>query len=884
MYYRGTMPRTGSDDGKVGGGGGALPVEERVEADGTVYIVTKTKRGREVKTLKSKWEQEQASIARKKTLKEKSLLRQKERGGVENEHNSELCSICREHECAASFIQDLERAEQGNGTEVAAKGSETPARDAGETGGGAPPSPTNVQDGPSPSDLLMCDGPCLRSFHIGCIESSDNALPEVNFSSSDHVGKKWYCNDCDSQSYECAVCHNYGARIVPGGKATRDGVKKCTRDDCGRFFHPKCLQELQEKFVSQISSNSILENDAQTKGFKEGECPAHTCATCGTYERMGAGRGKLHRLYCCGSCPTAYHWLCITPFCQANKSHVNCPDHFGGHLPRPHFRDVKKELMQAERRRQKEEKRRAAAARKEARRLERERERQEREELRRLKQVAKEERDRILELKREERQKEIERLRELEAKHQAELAARVVVFPDLTPFFPRTVPRTQMTQDKGHFRLKKSIITEVNSKPHPFKKIRKNIYLRSKPKINNMEDAGTCTCTSQCVVGKCSNSQLFMECCEALNTKIGSNCNVGKGNCLNRRLQDRAWANTKPFNTHTHGWGLKANEDIKSGSLIIEYNGEVVNEVEANRRLAEQKENGDRHVYMMQLSNDCVIDARHRGNISRLINHSCDPNCQLQRWVVGTETRIAIVAIKNLSEGVELTYDYQLSANEEFKCLCGTKKCRGTLRAIVGQVKEANELRQQKKEEKHLSLVELHEKRGWIKRKDMKRIEKENAAREKKMKEIQEQRRKGKKRRLNLFGSRYVPSNRRIEIDGEGGRAGGGKRGKKSKGVLGTPSEMLQRNQYHDASHEIKDGPTEKDYYIMQEHASEFPKSASKVFLWRNVRKGANFLQRWKLRTVDVAVKKRKLLSHARDNMRASTIVNWQGGGNMFNV
>ena len=80
MYYRGTMPRTGSDDGKVRGGGGALPVEERVEADGTVYIVTKTKRGREVKTLKSKWEQEQASIARKKALKEKSLLRQKERG------------------------------------------------------------------------------------------------------------------------------------------------------------------------------------------------------------------------------------------------------------------------------------------------------------------------------------------------------------------------------------------------------------------------------------------------------------------------------------------------------------------------------------------------------------------------------------------------------------------------------------------------------------------------------------------------------------------------------------------------------------------------------------------------------------------------------------
>ena len=43
----------------------------------------------------------------------------------------------------------------------------------------------------------------------------------------------------------------------------------------------------------------------------------------------------------------------------------------------------------------------------------------------------------------------------------------------------------------------------------------------------------------------------------------------------------------------------------------------------------------------------------------RFANHSCDPTCELQKWSVCGEPRIALVSKRALSEGSEVTYNYQ---------------------------------------------------------------------------------------------------------------------------------------------------------------------------------------------------------------------------------
>ncbi len=60
--------------------------------------------------------------------------------------------------------------------------------------------------------------------------------------------------------------------------------------------------------------------------------------------------------------------------------------------------------------------------------------------------------------------------------------------------------------------------------------------------------------------------------------------------------------------------------------------GEVVSDVECERRMQVAKQTGEPHFYMMELSPGLIIDARDKGNVARLINSSCGPNCQSQKW------------------------------------------------------------------------------------------------------------------------------------------------------------------------------------------------------------------------------------------------------------
>ncbi|XKL60654.1 hypothetical protein PGB90_007711 [Kerria lacca] len=62
----------------------------------------------------------------------------------------------------------------------------------------------------------------------------------------------------------------------------------------------------------------------------------------------------------------------------------------------------------------------------------------------------------------------------------------------------------------------------------------------------------------------------------------------------------------------------------------------------------------------MSLKSDCIIDATVKGNFSRFINHSCEPNAETQKWTVQGELRIGFFSKRSISAGEEITFDYQL--------------------------------------------------------------------------------------------------------------------------------------------------------------------------------------------------------------------------------
>ena len=69
------------------------------------------------------------------------------------------------------------------------------------------------------------------------------------------------------------------------------------------------------------------------------------------------------------------------------------------------------------------------------------------------------------------------------------------------------------------------------------------------------------------------------------------------------------------------------------------------------------------------------LDGNVPWNIARLINHSCDPNCEA--WITGK--RIFIHALRDIHPGEELTFDYgfDIDSYEEHPCLCGRENCVG---------------------------------------------------------------------------------------------------------------------------------------------------------------------------------------------------------------
>jgi SET domain/Pre-SET motif/Chromo (CHRromatin Organisation MOdifier) domain len=153
-------------------------------------------------------------------------------------------------------------------------------------------------------------------------------------------------------------------------------------------------------------------------------------------------------------------------------------------------------------------------------------------------------------------------------------------------------------------------------------------------------------------------TQMIFEC--------NKNCPCDE-NCLNRVTQQPRLFPLACFKTEDgRGWGLKTKTNIPKGTFLMEYTGEIIDQEESNRRGEMYDEIGLSYLFDLDFNETAdatyTIDAFKCGNLSRLINHSCEPNCRI--WPVTTCSqdssiyKLCYFSTRLIKAGEELTFDY----------------------------------------------------------------------------------------------------------------------------------------------------------------------------------------------------------------------------------
>ena len=129
----------------------------------------------------------------------------------------------------------------------------------------------------------------------------------------------------------------------------------------------------------------------------------------------------------------------------------------------------------------------------------------------------------------------------------------------------------------------------------------------------------------------------------------------------NPRLEFRA--------SKIHGTGAFALRRIRKGTRLIEYVGRRISKAESSKLLEAQNE------YIFDVNEEFDLDGNVEWNPARLINHSCDPNCE----AVNEDGRIWIQALRTIQPGEEITfnYGYDIADYRDHPCRCGAPNCVG---------------------------------------------------------------------------------------------------------------------------------------------------------------------------------------------------------------
>uniref|UniRef100_A0A8C3MVW8 Uncharacterized protein n=1 Tax=Geospiza parvula TaxID=87175 RepID=A0A8C3MVW8_GEOPR len=220
---------------------------------------------------------------------------------------------------------------------------------------------------------------------------------------------------------------------------------------------------------------------------------------------------------------------------------------------------------------------------------------------------------------------------------------------------------------------------------------------------HNITHLQHCTCQDDCSSSNCLCGQLSIRCWydkdgrllqefNKIEPPLIFECNQACTcwrSCKNRVVQSGIKVRLQLYRTAKMGWGVRALQAIPPGTFICEYVGELISDAEADVREDDSYlfdlDNKDGEVY--------CIDARYYGNVSRFINHLCDPNIIPVRVFMLHQDlrfpRIAFFSSRHIRPGEELGFDYGDRfwdiKSKYFPCQCGSEKCKHSAEAGGGR-------------------------------------------------------------------------------------------------------------------------------------------------------------------------------------------------------
>uniref|UniRef100_A0A6P5JXL5 [histone H3]-lysine(9) N-methyltransferase n=1 Tax=Phascolarctos cinereus TaxID=38626 RepID=A0A6P5JXL5_PHACI len=256
---------------------------------------------------------------------------------------------------------------------------------------------------------------------------------------------------------------------------------------------------------------------------------------------------------------------------------------------------------------------------------------------------------------------------------------------------------------RGYERIPIPCVNAVDNEPCPsnYKYVSQNCVTSPMNIDRNITHLQYCVCIDDCSSSNCMCGQLSMRCWYDKDGRLLPEFNMAEPplifecnhacscwrNCRNRVVQNGLRTRLQLYRTQNMGWGVRSMQDIPLGTFVCEYVGELISDSEADVREEDSYlfdlDNKDGEVY--------CIDARFYGNISRFINHLCEPNLIPVRVFMSHQDlrfpRIAFFSTRQIEAGEELGFDYGDRfwdiKGKFFSCQCGSPKCKHSSAALA---------------------------------------------------------------------------------------------------------------------------------------------------------------------------------------------------------